>query len=207
MLLSTKTRMIICSALITMAFALGCHKKGVDTHYVSQFLKDYTVFKPGSYWIYKNETTGKTDSCYIIKFTDIFRQDAGYSTDPYLEFILVSYQSEVLTSMYIDVDQATLSCKFAEGNCLRASNVPPVFEYDKYHKYEFLGSFDTVNVNGVNFADIVNTKYSQNGAGVLPYNNYVLTYYLSKSIGLIKYRQQLDNYDTTWTLLRYHIQH
>jgi hypothetical protein len=59
-------RIIPWIVLISLVFIIFSCKKEDHNHYVSQEFKEWTIFKPGSYWVYKNETTNVTDSIYVI---------------------------------------------------------------------------------------------------------------------------------------------
>lgn len=51
--------------------------------YIDQQLLDYTCFPEGSYWIYKNTTTGAIDSSYVSSGPDspsLFDRDWGVDT-------------------------------------------------------------------------------------------------------------------------------
>jgi hypothetical protein len=184
----------------------GCKRqKEPDTYYISQFLRDYTIFQKDSYWIYNNDITQKLDSCYITKSQSYLIQEGGYETDPYLERALIEYNSDFMVSSFINVDDASLTFHSTGGNCLRNSNLPAIFYYSDNVKYEFLGLYDSITINNAIYYNVLKTEFSQNSES-LPYNKYILTFYFAKNIGLISYRQQMDNYDTTWTLLRYKIQ-
>ena len=192
--------------LLLLTFFSCKKQKEVDTFYIPQFLKDYTFFNKGSYWIFKNEVTEELDSCYIISASNYFYHEGGYDTDPLTEHEMIIFQSSFLLEMDADIDQVNMSFHSTGGYCLRASISPPIYNYGNNSKYEYFGELDTLKLNEINFLKVVNTQYTMNGLGILPYNSYVLTFYLAKSIGLIKYRQQMDNYDTTWSLIRYHIE-
>jgi len=53
---------------LLMAVLLGACRHKEDKPqmiYVDPLLKQHFAFKPGSYWIYKDSISGRTDSCYV----------------------------------------------------------------------------------------------------------------------------------------------
>jgi hypothetical protein len=90
------------------------------------------------------------------------------------------------------------------GYCLYSISFHPGYTIanDRAHSFTNLGYFDSLVVNNRTFFNVMNTRYQQ-------INNYydtiTETYYIAKSIGLIKFQLGKNHTDTTWSLLRYHI--
>ena len=79
--------LILFSILIT-----SCKKKqAVVTDYIPSELKEYALFQPGSFWIYKNENTGKIDSTYISKKPEFDNYSASYDNNTITELCQVFY--------------------------------------------------------------------------------------------------------------------
>lgn len=49
----------------TSLFLPSC-KKSIPEYYIRQELKEYSVFQNGSYWIYRNDSSGINDSAFVI---------------------------------------------------------------------------------------------------------------------------------------------
>jgi hypothetical protein len=186
-------------------FFSGCKKNDSYTTYdIPPLLKEYMSFKEGSYWIYKNEVTGTLDSCYVTGMVDFFFFDPGVKADPHNETIRIVFKSSFLQSCEVVTDHADLAFTSQGGTCLHASLLPATYFYDPSNAYYCFGLTDSVIVNNHEFFNVVSTQYSEKAFGI--YNDtIILQFQLAKSIGLIKYRQQLDSFDTTWSLLRYHV--
>lgn len=50
--------------LFVLSLSLFSCKKKIPTFYISQVSKDYCVYKSGSYWIYRNDSTSTLDSIF-----------------------------------------------------------------------------------------------------------------------------------------------
>ena len=74
-------------------------KKTVPYYGVSDELKEYFVFQKGSYWIYKNDTTGLLDST-IVSSNISFIDDKGYPGIK-RELIVLSFKSQFLNEFEI----------------------------------------------------------------------------------------------------------
>ena len=69
----------------------------VKTNYIPADLKEYAIFKPGSFWLYKNEITGKIDSTYLAdSLYFIYSHEGGYDYDPILERCLIRYRGSFI---------------------------------------------------------------------------------------------------------------
>ena len=74
-----KRYIFISTAFLMILFPIvGCKKKHVVTEYIPPELKEYALFQPGSFWIYRNEVTGATDSTYISKKPEFTYYSVGY---------------------------------------------------------------------------------------------------------------------------------
>lgn len=61
--------------LMLMLMLNSCTKENrYLRHYVPQALKDYMMFKPGTYWIYQDSLTGSIDCVYVKKDYDKFEE-------------------------------------------------------------------------------------------------------------------------------------
>lgn len=61
----SKINVIILFAIILGSYS--CRKKEVDVWRVSQDIKDFTVFKPGTWWLYKNLKTNLEDTWKVLE--------------------------------------------------------------------------------------------------------------------------------------------
>ena len=92
---------LICSLVFLVI--PGCKK--ITEYKLSPEIKDYFTFKPGSYWIYRNDSTGDLDSTYIKYFSNHVLEDEKHSTK--CEVLVIDFESLFLKRLEIIVN----SCK------------------------------------------------------------------------------------------------
>jgi hypothetical protein len=61
-----RTQTILILSLLFLLFADSCKKKcpELKTRYIEQEMKDWILYKPGSYWIYRDSISGGMDSVF-----------------------------------------------------------------------------------------------------------------------------------------------
>jgi hypothetical protein len=193
---------------IGIAFFLllsGCTKKEGQTYYLSDYIKQFSVFQVGSYWVYKNENTGEIDSSFIKSSPSFSIYQSGYS-DPKIQECFIDYGGPFISSGHL----GNLGYQIGfmnigiNGACLKSKPFQPGSSiYDGSEgTYKELSIYDSLIVNDVVYHQVLNTQdqYPKNN-GDTDYMNY----YLVKSIGLIKFKYHYHNQDTYWSLLRYHV--
>jgi hypothetical protein len=196
----------VLTLIIIVCVFMSCKKKNdVDTYYIPDILREYTVFKEGSYWIYKNEVTGTLDSCFITGYEEFFSHTNGQSTDPYSERVQIDYKGSFMTFSEIDLEGSQLNSNSWGGLCLTPSVTPSVHFIDQYDTYACYGVVDSIRLNDHTYFSVLSTQLSQKRGVAFKYDTITLNYSFSRSIGLIRYRQRLDSSDTTWTLVRHHV--
>jgi hypothetical protein len=62
-----KLRLLIPAALLLLLGACRHKQAQPETIYVDSATRQHFLFKPGSYWIYKDSVSGRVDSCYVTK--------------------------------------------------------------------------------------------------------------------------------------------
>ncbi|MCX6305488.1 MAG: hypothetical protein NT040_11020 [Bacteroidetes bacterium] len=203
--MKSSPRFISVQLLLLLSVFIGCSKKSGYNEYIPEQLKQYSVFQEGSYWVYKNESTGMIDSSYLLKppvylYNDPVNdppQNRYETCDIYFggTFLLHSTTS---TSDYL------MSFKNASGSVCLYNNFQPGYTLDNdyYHSFMNLNYFDSLIINNKTFYHVMNTQYkSWNHQG----DTTTYTYYLAKSIGLIKFTLDKNHQDTSWSILRYHV--
>jgi len=184
---------------------LGCKKKEVQTYYISDYLKHYSIFQFGSYWIFKNETTSMIDSSFI-KSPPFFHFYQNYQTDPIMQICDIEYGGNFILGSQITYGNYYLSLKPGPGgSCLRDPFQPGWFEYNGYNELlKDVQAYDTLIINNIIFTNVLCTQILQFHTQKRDTSYY--TFYFCKSVGLIKYNKRLYNSnDSTWSLLRFHV--
>jgi len=218
--------------LIVIIALSACYKQipkpgqpGNYTYYlIPQTLKDYAEFKPGTYWIYQDSTTGKIDSQYVIELDagiDTFQNTITGSGKGIFEW----YNEHVNTTF--DTSDSWYSV-----TTYRPSIQPDIIGFQDWHYYNhttmetYLAEIvyliypftdhsysyglysDTVNnvitytnytVNGRIYSNIVKVYETNNPT----HGNQPENHYIADHIGII--RRELLRTNHVWNLIRYHI--
>jgi hypothetical protein len=198
--------------LIFIILATSCKKK-LNTNYISDGLKEWVAFKPGSYWIYKNDSTGELDSAYCGANYSQIRggdQEGGYFQDITLKINSKFIDSYFLTFLCAPISFRDYKEMFFMNLIKNGNQVLPMLAFNSnfpYNKEEilchsqttrFIVSYkDSVIINGLKYFNVLyNREWS------IKDSTNVVEMYITKNIGLIKLT---DSIKTHWSLLRYHV--
>jgi hypothetical protein len=189
--------------LILLFVISGCNKKPKVDHYtISDEIKQWYLFQKGSYWIYINDVTQKTDSTYINEIPEFAETWAHPENGPIVDNYTIYFKdSFLLESSVSPFNIGLLSYHGSAGLAF----VPSVGEGKMFFIdsgiYEYIHHYDSIFLNNQTFYDIRHTRSSgPTGMDTLKFD-----YYFSKFIGLIKFGYSRGEKDTTWSLLRYHV--
>ena len=201
-------------ALLLLA---GCRKTPYQPNYtegplysIPAEMKEWTMFKPGSYWIYKNETTNESDSS-TYKYGPYFEQiPCGncpveqhmwffVNSPAFVKFTIYGGADsnaylEVTTRNYSATDVLTYHTLIHPDSSSNTS--------DYLMTYKCLGEFDNFILNGNIFTNVIGTHLE--GKDYYEENNSFTESYFARNIGLIKFRQHTSKGDTTWSLMKWH---
>ena len=181
--------------LLAFVFISGCKKEGTEYHYLSSEIKEWSVYQPGSYWIYKNEVTGLIDSSYIKSQPEV-RFDWIQVTDRYAiaqEEIRYVVSGSFLQVLYID--QSGSWEQFYNQSGHRNYGLLWYIKGEGFHKTEKIQNFQ---INDTSYSNVLHSVYN-----VSTDTSFVESW-IVKNVGVIKYLKRIGNIDTTWTLMRYH---
>lgn len=64
------TKLLFTLFILSVLSACQDHQPDPIYNYLSEDVKAYLDFKPGSYWIYKDSITGKLDSSYVFAYNN-----------------------------------------------------------------------------------------------------------------------------------------
>ncbi len=190
--------------LLTLLTA-GCMKvnEGPTTYYIPSRLKEYSIFKKDSYWVYKNETTGKEDSSYLLYQPDFsYNHEGGYEYDDIFEKCSVFYGGDFFNHATISNVEYFLALKSYNYVAINPSSFTPgdTLIIEPRIKLINLPFIDSLLFDDTIFHDVFVTKYlyfsQQNDT------SYFISYF-AKKVGLIRLNHKELAGDTTWTLIRY----
>jgi hypothetical protein len=164
----------------------------------------------GDSWIYLNEITGTIDSSYITEGPNVYYpHNGGYPDDPMYEECATLYGGNLLTSSRIYVWDVDIEFKSGINSavCLMPDFSQPIYQDRAYNwLYKVIQYYDTLRVHNITYKDVVNTQYINPKFGLNggDYDTATITFFIAKNVGIIKFRKQYKQTDTTWSLVRWH---
>ena len=190
--------------LICVVMVSGCKKNAASTYYIPQQFKDYGIFKIGSYWLYIDDSTGQIDSSYM-KYTPepILSLEYGQGTNTTWETCTIDYGGYFFNGTYLNPYQYDINCYTMGGStCLRFDCFKKGYFFTNYDNttLKTISLDDSLEVNGQKFHHVINTQFQSFVKG----DSIKFTYYLVKSIGLIKFNSVRNQKITSWSLVRWH---
>ena len=198
-------------ATFLLLASFGCKKDHeVQTIYISDSIKQYSVFPIGSYWVYQ-DTTSMIDSSYITQSaTYSFSQNS--SADPIYQNCNLEYGGSFLDFARINQGRYYIHYKpihiyFSSiGPCCL---IDAPSQWDKWYTLTPVESLyynqelDTLRVNNIVYHNVLQTTFRY-----LYREQYALgaTFYFVKAIGLIKIQEwSPSGLGNSWGLIRYKI--
>ncbi|MGA3014470.1 MAG: hypothetical protein ABSD71_10595 [Bacteroidales bacterium] len=187
--------------VLTILILLGCHKNDEESQshvdsYINSGIKSQE-FKPGSYWIYQNDSTQKTDSTYVYyahQGIEVVYHGLGYFTSD--EYYEMWYYNDNRTNGYPSFKDR-IESEFV-WRTINSNVYEPIWEeiytLDTSYPLSRVLFFDSLQLGNHMFykVDKVTTPDSTD-------------YYTAKSIGVVKkvVRDTIDK--GIWNLLRWKI--
>jgi hypothetical protein len=190
---------------------------------ISQKVRDFYYFKDGTYWIYQNETTMKTDSQWVIQSVIDVKPnprlpDVNNSCNCYQKICYQWFTFKVMSSQYsLKIDSAYLSFlanvdinhvdefskKYYRHQIefwLTTGNLNNVcLKSDNNDKWESISSIKDTNTLKINNVDYSNcfvqsdSKYGIKTSDIYPYS------IRSRNVGVIRFKDRNNQY---WNLIR-----
>ena len=191
----------------------GCKKSGgvymdmsYPTYKIPDNLKKWTIYKPGSYWVYLNEKTQVID-CTSFKHGPYDYIDGGieynwfFVRGPFLNKIDVRAVSKGNAMVFIALNTPGIGIGLTNKTLIDTVNADTTLQW-KYLDYSFVEHLDSTIINGNKFTNVFHTRT----IFLSSYNIGYLTgydYYWAKGVGLIRLTEKRTNGDTTWSLVRW----
>jgi hypothetical protein len=202
-------------------------KKETPYYKISDDMKQYFVYQKGSYWVYRNDSTGDTDSSYIDKYT-LSRQGVGDNDGNHLysfDLITLYFKSKFLNNFQIGYycsgpNCLTIDGKFIDSNDTLLLNTGPIAYFAdwepnlKIYSQQCLRNCvftfsvipkDTVDNNkyfNIIYSKMISIDSTENNP-----NFYFREIYFAENIGIIKYVEikKYYNIQRSWSLIRYNV--
>lgn len=208
-----KTYFLPLSVLLLLAFFYSCRKYNtppqVDLgHFSLDTIKPYLYFKPGSWWVYKNDSTGEIDSQVMIA-SELKTVSASSSKRKYTFEVINTVAKSMTNNYFYDLTGRTPNpdiVNFNFGELWERSRhksgdfdginsifkVPFVLNKDFGSASErcfYRGKLPTLTLNGFTFYEVL--KFEVQGDASWPdskiptFDNGTSTYYWAKNVGLV----------------------
>lgn len=191
-----------------------------NTVLIPQDMKARFYFKEGTYWIYKNISTGEIDSIWVfyseIRIEPTSRKIFAHGWKKCYESFDIRtrnkmfYQSDKYYTNY-GISLYPIDELNSKNELFGIREVSPVTNFRTQFRIEIIGNnyenqsgfeiniVDSINLStNMSFRDVLNLNYP-NGTSNDMYNEM----YYAKNIGLVKFTRSNDN--STWELIRYKI--
>jgi hypothetical protein len=221
-------------SVIIFCFLDSCKKDtsgyAIDhSYHLPQAVKDYTYFKEGTYWVYRDSVSGAEDSVYVYHDVDVkVRMEAGNVNGlPEGEYegiesdAISSYDNSTLSSymnttycFYCIDSNLTRPCYYVERSRSRPFDYMGsgyFFFYNlRLHYYVYNDSFDKskIELTATNTTLVTDAFTFNNVQKFYTSKNIIekgnnTNYYLAPNIGIV--RKELLDSNQVWNLVRYKI--
>jgi len=199
-------------AIVLLGFT-SCNKT-VDHWNIPDEFQSWCRFRSGSFWIYRNEKTRQIDCTYVTNYTS---GTSPYEGDEYKVIYYWDWEESDITGSFLtgirtesasrDFASMALSGKYEMGPINFSTGL---WANPKYQKASYTGAssqgviavYPTEEVNGNSFTKVYHCRIeSQTWDG----DSVIVDGHLVKNIGLVEYKKRIDQVDTTWTLVRWHV--
>ena len=208
--------------LFIIALSAACNKE-TPYYKISDEMKQYFVYQPGSFWIFTNDSTNETDSMYVIR--------AVYSTQGVadndgrhqysFDMITQTFQSKLFSESeigYLCAGPNTLkvSTKLSDTNAIAEPlTYFPGWKPDtKIIQSQCIGGLvylqqflPSITINNITYTNIIRTKIqSLDSTASYPYF-YFRDIFFAKNVGIIKLIEESRyfNVHRSWSLSRYQV--
>jgi len=213
-----KTTILLCLLNLLFLINNSCRKK--DTVYrISEEAKSWVYFKPGSWWLYKEDSTDIKD-CVWVDRAGIYESEKWIDGKMVLKY---EYGGTYFTCT--DTSVQSLSFRLQAKNdgktyCSYYYNVPSkgyTFDFDFFTTYDsdiiFNGNitnFTTFSINDKTFSNVkylkCNIAYASWETNQLTYIQKQCDFWFVKNIGMIKKIIRSPNDIKIWSLINYNIE-
>jgi hypothetical protein len=185
----------------------GCKKKEPTYYYIDNSFKEWVLFQKGSYWVYLNENNQILDSTFInMQPRTGFTPPESEGIDRF-EQTYYDLSNSFIKSVAIDCDHnysfASLELNFQTdgvGYTAISSAMLKGTGAGGYNYLTLVEVLDTLILNSNIFLNVIHTRTLD------PFNDNIYNDgYFAKNIGLVKLSIKTDSFDSTWSLLRWHV--
>ena len=199
---------------IVILLLIGCKKDNEPVpviiqnpgYLISPECKAWTMFQPGTYWVYLNEKTQVSDCTYYKH--GLYFNKTKYS-DGFHEYNWFFVNSKVFTKFSLQGGKSgnNLTVTLASNPYYQIALTQKSLEDSITHDsvpglctYTLVEKIPSYSLDGNNFTNVIHTKSRYQNSDVLFYE-----YYWARNIGIIYFRKGDLSSDTTWSLARWSV--
>jgi hypothetical protein len=181
--------------LLSAFLFTACNKCATDPIllYAGKEIMSYGIFKPGTLWVYQNDTTGVLDSVTVTGYE--YRIDTSFETCKDNE-VIANYEENFYTfsrSSFYDVDYVTWVKVSQPLLVSKAGNAPDtLFSTASCIDTGYCNLLDTFRVFRKKYPDVYQRIDSSSGL----YDGKLVRFYSAPEFGLIK--REILIADSTW---------
>lgn len=182
---------------------------------IPQEVKDYTLFKPGTYWIYEDSATGVLDSVYVYDLQTGIDSTTNGNFEYFYEYCMHSIDGHsddfwVHTQWSKQYQNTTVwKEKFKPGDYIGQTYLM-IYPFDLNRRYgcytddigaiiTVRGVYDQLTILGTDFGNAVCFHDTKN----ITEGHVESSYFIAKNFGLV--RSEIPDSSKIWNLIRYNI--
>jgi hypothetical protein len=193
-------KLINYTLLLIVTISISCKKNDHETLLINSFGKGFINFKPGTYWIYNNDSTNIEDSIYVTDyFEEFFDHISGDGQRwQYLNLIFTSSLQDTggitidPVHLYYEIFNIFISPRYNESTLLG------------YNDLSYMTGISDRQINGNSFTHVYDfiQKYPQNDSSSINRSRSLI----SRDYGILQCQIFYnDCTSTTKSLVRYSI--
>ena len=187
-------------------------------------MKQYFGFKMGSYWVYKNDSTGEIDSTYVRNFFD---SDVPYSDKYRFELVSTIFHSKFLSAVEIHYSSCLANNIVKVTGKSDTVNIPdyaetggPIAYFPGWSSNSQVITTDCLigcifvfklissdTINNKIYKNLIYSKTQSSDTNTLNSSYFFREIYFAKNIGIIKYfeRNNYSNIVRSRSLIKYSV--
>lgn len=186
-------------------------------------MKEYFAYKQGSYWIYKNDSTGSLDSTYVYYYshgngnkdiTGVTREViAMYFKSIYLTVFSIAYipcdgpNYLMVSSILHDLPPGELDVQDIVAYCAGWPSDKIVFPGCDPGNIYLYRNLQAGTINNITFNNIIDTKLQTIDSSSTNPEYYYRRILFAKNVGIVKYTEIAKHFNIqrSYSLLRYKV--
>ncbi|MEI7898274.1 MAG: hypothetical protein WCJ26_14645 [bacterium] len=193
------------------ALQISCSKSS-ETLYltVSDQVKAYYLFQPGTYWIYQNSKSHQVDCTYISSPPEFYQEkfilDDNKTVHSVTDHYMIRFEGHIFRWCAIEPDVVSFGNSSPPDFMAYNAGIPlgDARHYYNHYYFENLNFYNEVMMGSRNFFSVSETRDTHPPEPGTSFSR-AMSFLSAKNVGLIQTTIVNSNHDSTWNLIRYHI--